>query len=182
MKGHILTYRGVSPRIADDVFVAPGAVVIGDVELGSGSSVWFGAVIRGDYGPICIGSNVSVQDNAVVHVFHAPDAQCPTVIGDDVTIGHGAVVEGCTIGAGTVIGMNAVVLPRASVGARCMVGAGAVVSQGKSFEDGSLIAGVPAERKREMAENALLWNRFATEEYARLSQEYRAELGQAVNE
>lgn len=178
MKGHILTYRGASPRIADDVFVAPGAAIIGDVEIGPGSSVWFGAVVRGDYGPICIGSNVSVQDNAVVHVFHAPDVQCPTVIGDDVTIGHGAVVEGCTIGAGTVIGMNAVVLPRASVGERCMVGAGAMVPQGKSFEDGSLIAGVPAERKREMTESVLRWNRFATEEYARLSQEYRAELGQ----
>src|SRR5215217_7406142 len=105
---NILAVNGISPKIAPDVFIAPGAVVAGDVEIGPESSVWFNAVIRGDVAPIRIGARSNVQDGAVLHV----DPGTPCIVGDDVTIGHGAIVHGTTIGDGTTIGMGAIVLSR----------------------------------------------------------------------
>lgn len=136
----LIEFNGIRPRIAPDVYVAPTAVIIGDVTIGVGSSVWFGAVIRGDAGPITIGERVSVQDNAVIHV-NDHDA---TVLDDDVLVGHAAVLEGCHIGRWTMVGMRATVLSGARVGAECLIAAGAVVREHSIFAARSLIAGVPA--------------------------------------
>lgn len=136
----LIEFNGIRPRIAPDVYVAPTAVIIGDVTIGAGSSVWFGAVIRGDAGPITIGERVSVQDNVVIHV-NDHDA---TVLDDDVLVGHAAVLEGCHIGRWTMVGMRATVLSGARVGAECLIAAGAVVREHNHFAARSLIAGVPA--------------------------------------
>ncbi len=142
----VYSYDGKTPRIADDVFIAPGAAVIGDVEIGPGSSVWFNAVIRGDCNAIRIGSRSNVQDGAVIHVD--PDAPC--TVGDDVTIGHGAIVHGTTVGNRCLIGMGAVVLSRSVLGEEVLVAAGAVVPEAASVPGGTLIAGVPATVKRDL--------------------------------
>jgi carbonic anhydrase/acetyltransferase-like protein (isoleucine patch superfamily) len=140
----VLAVNGISPRIAPDVFLAPGAVIVGDVEIGPGSSVWFNAVIRGDVAPVRIGARTNIQDGAVIHLD--PDAPC--TIGDDVTVGHRAVVHGTTVGNGVIIGMGSVVLSRSRVGNGVIVAAGAVVPEGMDIPDGALVAGVPATVKR----------------------------------
>src|SRR5579863_5525436 len=123
----ILTYNGKTPKIGKGVFIAPTAAIIGDVELGDGVSVWFGAVLRGDEAKISIGAHTSVQDNSVIHVYEGHD----TVIEDHVTIGHGAILEACHVRKGALIGMNAVVLDRAIVGEQALIAAGAVVLEGQ---------------------------------------------------
>lgn len=123
------------------VYVAEGAVVLGDVTIGEESSVWFNAVVRGDEDSIRIGRRSNVQDNAVIHT----DPGHQVVIGDDVTIGHGAIVHGCTVGSGTLIGMGAVVLNGARIGKNCIIGAGALVTQNKEIPDGSVAFGSPAK-------------------------------------
>ena len=139
----ILELGDKKPQVAADVFVAPNAVIVGDVIVGSQSSVWYGAVIRGDSGHIKVGARTSVQDNVVIHVNRVH----PTIIGDDVVIGHGAVVEGSRVGNGVLIGMNATVLTGSIVGEGCIIAAGAVVRENAVFEPGMLVAGVPAKVK-----------------------------------
>ena len=129
------------PRIADTAWVADSAQVIGRVELQEGASVWFGAVLRGDNEWITIGRGSNVQDGTVMHT----DMGYPLTIGAHVTIGHQAMLHGCTIGDGSLIGIQAVVLNNAKIGRNCLVGAGALVTEGKEFPDGSLIMGAPAK-------------------------------------
>src|SRR5215217_6340435 len=136
----VLPFDGVMPRIAADVFLAPGSVVVGDVEIGPGASVWYNAVLRGDAAPVRVGARTNVQDGDVLHVD--PDAPC--VVGDDVTIGHRAIVHGTTVGNGVTIGMGAIVLSRSRVGERAIVAAGAVVAEGAEVRPGTLVMGVPA--------------------------------------
>jgi carbonic anhydrase/acetyltransferase-like protein (isoleucine patch superfamily) len=145
-RGLVFALGNVAPRIAPDVFIAPGAVVAGDVEIGAGSSIWFNAVLRGDVAPIRVGERSNVQDNAVLHV----DPGTPCVVGNDVTIGHGAIVHGTTIGDGVTVGMGAVVLSRSSVGARAVIAAGAVVAEDAVVAPGALMMGVPAKERRIM--------------------------------
>jgi len=139
----IVPFRGRTPRIAASAFVAPTATVIGDVTIGEEASVWFGAVLRGDVGRIEIGARTSVQDNAVLHTTD----RIATIIGDDVTIGHGAVLEGCTVERGALVGMNAVVLHDAVVGEEALIGAGSVVTDGTKIPARTLAAG-SASRSR----------------------------------
>jgi carbonic anhydrase/acetyltransferase-like protein (isoleucine patch superfamily) len=143
-RGLVLTVGGKTPVIADDVFLAPGCIVAGDVVIGEGSSVWFNAVIRGDVAPIRIGQRTNVQDCAVLHID--PDAPC--IVGDDVTIGHSAIVHGTTVGNGVTIAMGAIVLSRSQIGAGAVVAAGAVVSEGQIVAPGALVMGVPAKERR----------------------------------
>lgn len=140
----ILPFKGILPRIASGVYLAPGSVIIGDVEIGEGSSVWFNAVLRGDVAPIRIGKGSNVQDNAVLHL----DMGTPCIIGDEVTIGHSAVVHGTTVGDGVTIGMGAVVLSRSTIGSEAIVAASALVPEDAVVEDGSLMMGVPARLRR----------------------------------
>ena len=136
----LLPYNGIWPRIAADAFVAPGAVIAGDVEIGPQASVWFHVTIRGDVAPVRVGARSNVQDGAVLHVD--PDAPC--VVGEDVTIGHGAIVHGTTVEDGVTIGMGAIVLSRSRIGAGAVVAAGAVVLEGQEVAPGALVMGVPA--------------------------------------
>lgn len=147
----VLPLDGVAPRIAPDVYLAPGCVVVGDVEIGPGSSVWFNAVIRGDVAPIRIGARSNVQDNAVLHV----DAGTPCVVGDDVTIGHGAIVHATTVGNGVTIGMGAIVLSRSTVGDGAIVAAGAVVAEDAVVAPAALVMGVPAKERRILDQSGL---------------------------
>ncbi len=130
---------GKAPQLGEGAWVADSAQVIGPVELGPNASVWFGVVIRGDNDLIRLGRNTNVQDQAMLH----SDAGVPLLIGDNVTIGHQAMLHGCTIGDGSLIGIQAVVLNKARIGRNCIVGAGSVVTEGKEFPDNSLIVGSP---------------------------------------
>ena len=133
-------------NMQETVFIAPGAIVLGDVTLGEDVGIWYHATVRGDRAPIVIGSRSNVQDNAVVHV----DANYPVTIGQNVTIGHGAIIHGCEIGDNSLIGMGAIVMNGARIGKNCIVGAGALVTQGTIVPDNSLILGNPAKIKREV--------------------------------
>ncbi len=144
----IVPFAGKTPVIANDAFVAPTAVIIGDVVIESGASVWFGVVLRGDVGPIRIGRRSNVQDNTVIHV----DQDAPTNIGEDVTVGHGAIVHGCTVESGAQIGMGAIVLSHAVIGASSMIAAGALVPEGMNVPSGSVVMGVPGRVRRPVSD------------------------------
>jgi carbonic anhydrase/acetyltransferase-like protein (isoleucine patch superfamily) len=157
----VIELDGKSPRVADDAFIAPTAVLIGDVTIEAGASVWFGAVLRGDNASIVIGAGSSVQDNCVIHCAD----ELPTVVGSNVTIGHMAMLEGCRIGDGALIGMGAIVLQRASVGPHALVAAGAVVGEGVEIPGGVLAAGVPARVKKELEGSSQRWVETAAHDY-----------------
>lgn len=168
----ILPFNGVTPTIDPSAFVAPTAVLIGDVTVGPEASIWFGAVLRGDdpdHG-IVVGARTSIQDNCVVHV----GAWGPTVIGEDVTVGHGAKFESCTLGDRTVVGMNAVVLQNARVGEECLLAANTVVLEGSEIPRRSLVAGVPGTVKKTLEGNAARWIEGGGDHYVELSREYLA--------
>jgi carbonic anhydrase/acetyltransferase-like protein (isoleucine patch superfamily) len=153
--------------------VAPTATVIGNVTIGEEASVWFGAVIRGDEPEheISVGARTSIQDNCVVHVSR----QGATLIGADVTVGHGAILESCTVGDGALIGMNAVVLQRAVVGAAALIAAGAVVGSGAEIPARHLAAGTPAVVKKTLEGESLRWITTSAAHYVELSRDYLAQ-------
>jgi carbonic anhydrase/acetyltransferase-like protein (isoleucine patch superfamily) len=160
------------PVIPASCYIAEGATVIGSVILGERVTVMFGAVLRGDNEPIVIGDDSNVQDNAVLHT----DLGSPLTIGKGVTIGHQAMLHGCTIGDGALIGVAAVVLNNSVIGKDCLVGAGAVVTENKSFPDRAVIFGSPAKAAREVSEDNIARLRFSAEEYVRRGAQYRREL------
>ncbi len=164
----IRSFGGKTPSIADSAFVSEAAYVVGDVEIGENSSVWPGTVIRGDGGKIRIGKNTNIQDNSVVHGS--------VTIGDNVHVGHGAVINCRSIGNNVLIGMNATLLHEAEIGNWCIIGAGCLVSQGMKIPDKSFVVGVPAQVKRKVdAGQADLVNehyRFYTKEYKKLYKKY----------
>jgi carbonic anhydrase/acetyltransferase-like protein (isoleucine patch superfamily) len=164
----IVELDAVGPTIGEDVFLAPTAVLIGDVRVGEKCNIWFGTVLRGDVSHIEIGAGCSIQDTAVIHCA----SELPTVIGADVVIGHGAMLEGCTIEDGALIGMGAIVLQHARVGAGAMVAAGAVVSERTEIPPGVLAAGVPAQVKKELSGSALAWTGRAAQHYQELREHY----------
>jgi carbonic anhydrase/acetyltransferase-like protein (isoleucine patch superfamily) len=166
------------PKIAADAFVADNATIIGDVEIGSGSSVWFGVVIRGDSSPIRIGERSNIQDGTIIH----SDEDAPTTIGNDVTVGHRAIVHGTTIGDGAQVSMGAIVLSRSTVGANAIVGAGALVPEDAVVAPGSIVMGVPAKYRRDATEEDLVRTREAARHYAALGREYDAESGRGMRD
>ncbi len=137
---------GITPRVAESAWVAENAQVIGDVQLAPGSSVWFGATLRGDTDPIVVGEGSNIQDGSVLHA----DIGMPLTIGRHVTVGHQVMLHGCTIGDESLIGIGAVVLNGAKIGKNCLVGAGALVTEGKEFPDGSMIIGRPAKVTKQL--------------------------------
>lgn len=143
----ILPYNGITPTIAENVFIAPGAMVIGDVTIHEGASIWYNAVVRGDVGPIVIGRHTNIQDNCTLHV----DADAPLTIGEECTVGHNAVVHGATIGDHVLIGMQAVVLSHARVSNNAIIGACALVSEHKHIPESVLALGVPARVVRPLS-------------------------------
>src|SRR6516225_3459005 len=149
----ILAFEGRRPRIAPSAFIAPTATVIGDVTIGEDASVWFGAVLRGDVGRIEVGRRANIQDNAVLHSTE----RIPTIVGEGVTIGHGAVLEGCTIERGALVGMNAVVLHDAVIGAESLIAAGSVVTDGTKIPPRSVAAGAPCQVRKPLEGVAAQW-------------------------
>ena len=162
----------IAPTLGSGAWAAPSADLIGDVRLGARASVWFGAVIRADNTPILIGEEANVQDGAVGH----SDPGAPLTIGARVTVGHQAILHGCTIGDEALIGMGARVLNGAVIGARCLVGAGALVTEGKSFEPGMLIVGSPARVLRALSESEIAALRVSAAHYAQKAAHYAANL------
>lgn len=164
-------FRGKRPKVHPTAFIAPTAVLIGDVEVGPESSIWFGTVIRADNGPIRIGARSSVQDNAVLHVSESGQ----TIIEDDVTIGHAAIMEDCLIKNKALIGSNATILTGAVVGERALVAAGSVVGENVHIPDGVMAAGAPAKVKKTLEGPALKWIDESSDEYVKLSRQYLAQ-------
>lgn len=166
----IYPFIDVSPHFDDSNFIAPTADIIGDVTLGAGASVWFNATIRGDVNWIRIGASSNVQDNAVVHVSKGT---APTTIGVGVTIGHGAVVHGCTVADNVLIGMGAIVMDHAEIGAGSIVGAGALVTAGTTVPPGSLVLGRPAKVVRALRDEEVAGIAVYAQNYLRYSAIYR---------
>ncbi|WP_370980495.1 gamma carbonic anhydrase family protein [Agaribacterium sp. ZY112] len=174
----VRNFAGSSPQIEASVFVDKSAVIIGDVEIGADSSVWPCAVVRGDMHYVRIGERVSVQDNAVLHITHASDYNPeghPLIIGDDVTIGHGACLHGCTVGSRVLIGINSTVLDGALVPDEVVVAAGALVPPGKQLESGYLYVGSPCKKARALSEKELSFFRYSASNYVEIKNKYMQE-------
>jgi carbonic anhydrase/acetyltransferase-like protein (isoleucine patch superfamily) len=167
---HIYPFAGVAPRVHPTAFLAPTAVLIGDVEVGPYASIWFGAVLRADHPVhgIRIGARTSIQDNCVLHV----SARGATIVGDEVTVGHGAVFESCTIHERVLIGMNAVVLHGAEIGAGSLVAALSVVPEGMIVPAGVLVAGAPARVRKDLTGDAADWVNHSAQHYVDLAAQY----------
>ena len=163
---------GVAPQLGEGAWVADSAQVIGKVTMAEGSSVWFGAVLRGDTEALTIGRNSNVQDLSVLHT----DVDCPLTIGENVTVGHQVMLHGCTIGDNSLVGIQAVVLNNARIGRNCIVGAGSVVTEGKEFPDNSLIVGSPARVIRSMDDKLIALAMQGARFYADRSKRYRTGL------
>ena len=144
----LIDFEGLSPKIHPSVFIAPGAMIIGDVTIGEDSGVWFNCVLRADIDRIEVGARSNVQDGTVIHL----DTGIPTIIGDDVTIGHAAIIHACTVGDGALIGMGAIILSGATIGEEAIVAAGTLVREGQEIPSRSVAMGVPAEVRREVTD------------------------------
>jgi carbonic anhydrase/acetyltransferase-like protein (isoleucine patch superfamily) len=174
---HIIPLEDKEPRVHPGAFVAPTAVLIGDVTVEDGASIWFGAVLRGDFNRIVVGAGTSVQDNSVIHT----NEEVPTTIGENVTVGHRSLLEGCEIEAGALIGMGSIVLNRACVGRRTMLAAGSVVREGQEIPPEVLAAGVPAQVKKELGGSSSAWVELAAREYQSLRLRYMGKVGKTAD-
>ncbi|MFO7554551.1 MAG: gamma carbonic anhydrase family protein [Desulfobacterales bacterium] len=166
----ILEYKNRKPTIGKNVFIAPTAMVIGDVEIQDNASIWYGTVLRGDLAPITVGKSTNIQDNCTIHT----DDDKPAVIGDNVTVGHNAVVHGCIIEDFCLIGINSVVLSDAWIKTGSVVAAGSVVKHGQVVGPYHLVAGIPAELKKELPETTVKKRKKTAEHYIELAQEHMA--------
>jgi len=171
----IRSLGGKTPKIAESAFVSEAAYIIGDVEIGEDSSVWPGAVIRGDFGSIKIGKNTAIEDNCVIHAGtpSTPSYREDVTIGDNVHIGHGAVINCRRIGGNVLIGMNSTILHDAEIGDFCIIGAGCLVSQGMKIPDKSFVAGVPGKIKGEASPEQLWWVEEGPQIYVELVKRYK---------
>ena len=179
MAALIIPYAGKHPRIARDAFIAPTAVIIGDVEIGARASVWFGCVLRGDTNSIRVGAGTNIQDGTIVHCNHLPAGGDPgapgyrTTIGAGITIGHMAMLHACTLEDGCFVGMRAAVIDGAVIESRAMVAAGAMITPGKRVREGELWAGSPAKLMRRLTAEEIASFTYSGEHYCRLAASYR---------
>jgi carbonic anhydrase/acetyltransferase-like protein (isoleucine patch superfamily) len=171
------TFKNISPTIAKNTWIAPSADVIGEVECGEDCSIWFGCVIRGDVNYIKIGSRTNIQDLSMIHVTHYKKEDksdgSPTIIGDDVTVGHRVMLHGCTIEDACLIGMSATILDDAVIGKESIVGAGALVTKGKVFPPRSLIIGSPAKVVRELTDDEVAELYASAKRYVSFKKDYQ---------
>lgn len=165
-------FEGVRPTLGNRVWIAPSADVIGDARLADDASVWFGAVIRADNTPILVGARTNIQESAMLH----SDPGAPLTIGTDCTVGHHAILHGCTVGDRVLVGMGAIVLNRANVGDGCIIGAGALVTEGKTFAPNTLIVGSPARAVRSLDEGARAMLEASARHYADRQRRFAAGL------
>jgi len=168
----IRSFNGKTPKIAESAFISEAAYIVGDVEVGENSSVWPGAVIRGDFGKIKIGKDTAVEDNCVIHAG-SPSGIVNVVIGDNVVIGHGAVSNCHKIGNNTLIGMNSTILHDAEIGDGCVIAAGCLVKQGMKIPDSKLVAGVPGKIKGEASAEQSWWTQNNPNVYPKLAKQYK---------
>ena len=168
----LITLRGKTPQVSPEAFVAETAALIGDVTVGADSSVWFGAVVRGDNEPIKVGKGTSIQDNAVLHT----EKGHPLTIGDNVTVGHGAIVHCSSVGSNCLIGMGAILLDGAVIGDHCIIGAGAVVKENAVVPAGTMMVGIPAKPVRTLGQEQIAFL-DGTSPYVGLAHEYLEALG-----
>ena len=168
----ILKYRNIEPKLAQGVYLADSAYVIGDVELGQDCGIWFNVTIRGDVNYIRIGQRTNIQDGSTVHVTRVTH---PTVIGAEVTVGHNAVIHGCTIGDQCLIGMGAVIMDGAVIGEHSIIGAGALIPPGKTIPPKSLVVGSPGKVMRQLHAKELEFLHESAENYIQLKNEYRTD-------
>jgi len=163
---------GKRPKVHPDAYIAPTAVLIGDVEVEANASIWFGAVLRGDEAPIKVGAGANVQDNAVLHV----STNLPTIIERNATIGHSSQLEGCVVEEGALVGMGATMLQRSRLGAGAVLAAGGLLQEGQEVPPGYLAAGVPATVKKQLAGSSSNWVAIAAKHYRERAVKYRAGL------
>ena len=168
MEGIILPYKGKKPKIAGNVFVAPNASIVGDVKIGTGSSIWFGAAVRGDFQPVTIGAFTNIQDNATIHVM----GDTPTEIGNYVTVGHNALVHCRRIGDNCLIGMGSIILGYSEIGSNCIIGAGTLLTQYKKIPNNSLVFGNPAKIMRAIRDDEIEALRASAMHYYECSLDY----------
>ncbi|MGB9152089.1 MAG: gamma carbonic anhydrase family protein [Alphaproteobacteria bacterium] len=181
----ILPYRGIMPKIHPTAFIAPGAVVIGDVEIGAESSIWFGCVVRGDVNKIRIGARTNIQDGTVIHVAagdqpvsptsKTPADGYPTLIGDDVTVGHMVLMHACVVESKGFVGMKSIVMDGARISSNGMLATGALLTPGKTVGSGELWAGSPAKLWRKLSDDDLALFDVRTKQYVALAADYRKE-------
>ena len=165
------SYNGREPKVGEQAFLAETATLIGDVEVGARSSIWYGTVLRGDGYHIRIGEETSIQDNSVVHVV---SGNHPALVGSRVTIGHSVIIHGCTIGDACIIGMGAVVMDRAHIGDNCIVGAGALVTPGTHIPTGHIALGSPARARRALTPEEIEWIETSAAHYVEVAASYLA--------
>ncbi|NQV47615.1 MAG: gamma carbonic anhydrase family protein [Rhodospirillaceae bacterium] len=173
MTGFIFPYKGIGPSIAEDAFIAPNATIVGDVEIGAQSGIWFNCVLRGDVNIMRIGARTNIQDGTIIHVASKTQG---TFVGDDVTIGHMALIHACTLEDGCFIGMNATIMDTARVESGAMVAAGALLTPGKVVPSGQLWAGTPAAYVRDLKDSDLDMIRYTAPHYVKLAAEYKKEI------
>jgi carbonic anhydrase/acetyltransferase-like protein (isoleucine patch superfamily) len=177
MNQNLAAYQGIVPRLAEDVFIHSSAQIIGDVSIGARSSIWCGAVIRGDVNHIRIGADTNIQDLSVLHVSHKtasrPDG-APLLIGSRVTVGHRVILHGCEIGDECLVGMGAIVMDGAMLEPRVLLGAGSLVPEGRHLKGGHLYLGSPVREVRPLTAEELAYFGYSAEHYVRLQQFYRA--------
>lgn len=168
----ILSFKGIQPTIDSSVYIAPGAVIVGDVVIGPESSIWFGTIVRADVNYIRLGAQTNIQDQCVLHVT---GGTYPLHIGNRITVGHRAIIHGCTVEDGCLIGMGAVLLDGCHVGNEAIVAAGSVVAEGSQIPPRTLAMGAPAEPRREVTEKELERARHSSSHYIELADIYRQE-------
>lgn len=168
----IYSLKDKKPKIGKNNYIAPNATIVGDVELGEDVSIWFGAVVRGDMSKIIIGNSSNIQDNCIVH----GDAPYPVTLGVGVTVGHNAIIHGCTIGDNCLIGMGAILLNGSTVPKNCLVGAGSVVGANLKIEEGSLVIGNPAVVKKKLSDKYIEYLKYAKDVYIKDIDIYTKEL------
>lgn len=165
----IMDFEGINPKINKNTYISESVDIIGNVEIDENANIWFGTRLRGDMNKIVIGANTNIQENSVVHVV----VNSPCIIGKDVTIGHGAIIHGCTISDNVLVGMGSIILNNAKIGKNTIIGAGSLVTQGKSFKDGVLILGNPAKIVRELTDDEIKSIKSSAGNYVSLSKRYK---------
>ena len=164
-----LQFNGVAPSINENAYVSESVDIIGDVKVEENVSIWFGARLRADMNKIVIGANSNIQENAVVHV----DIESPVIIGENVTIGHSAIIHGCNISNNVLVGMGSIILNNAKIGNNTIIGAGSLITQGKEFPEGVLILGNPAKVVRKLTQAEIENIQCSADNYVRLSKKYK---------
>ena len=168
MSGQFIPYKTLRPHVDNSTFIATGARIIGDVTIGANAGIWFNTVLRGDVQPITVGQYTNIQDNCTVHVLY----DTPAVIGEYVTVGHGAILHGCTIASNCLIGMGAIILSYAEIGENCIIGAGSLIAEGKKIPPNSLVVGSPGKIVRTVTPEEILAIRQSALIYSQEAQNY----------